>query len=219
MAPPGRVCKACKTMRPRIEYSNKQWDNGTSRRCKVCVGNGTPVDHGSDKYGQLPAPPKTGIREAQALASRQVIWTEMLAQVEEMLGHGKDVLKEWEQQQALGHWIDCGKRELRCLQQIGNQLQRPGKVPEWCPICPQHNKSLKSIKGMMNHFRENDDHDTLCEDLCAPFWVDVPVNVQQFNVQVNAQQETDSGGSEDEEEFDSEEEEGSINPYDPNGAY
>ena len=37
--------------------------------------------------------------------------------------------------------------------------------------------------------------------------------------QVNAQQETDSGGSEDEEEFDSEEEEGSINPYDPNGAY
>jgi hypothetical protein len=74
-------------MRPRIEYSNKQWDNGTSRRCKVCVGNDTPVDHGSDKYGQLPAPPKTGIREAQALASRQVIWTEMLAQVEEMLGH------------------------------------------------------------------------------------------------------------------------------------
>ena len=72
---------------------------------------------------------------------------------------------------------------------------------------------------MMNHFRENDDHDTSCEDLCAPFWVDVPVNVQQFNVQVNAQQETDSGGSEDEEEFDSEEEEGSINPYDPNGAY
>ena len=81
-------------MRPRIEYSNKQWDNGTSRRCKVCVGNGTPVDHGSDKYGQLPAPPKTGIREAQALASKQVIWTEMLAQVEEMLGHGKDVLQE-----------------------------------------------------------------------------------------------------------------------------
>jgi hypothetical protein len=72
---------------------------------------------------------------------------------------------------------------------------------------------------MMNHFRDNDDHDTLCQDLCAPFWVDVPVNVQQVNVQVNAQQETDSGGSEDEEEFDSEEEEGSINPYDPNGAY
>jgi hypothetical protein len=75
---------------------------------------------------------------------------------------------------------------------------------------------------MMNHFRDNDDHDTSCEDLCAPFWVDVPVNVQQVNVQqqqVNAQQETDSGGSEDEEEFDSEEEEGSTNPYDPNGAY
>jgi len=62
-------------------------------------------------------------------------------------------------------------------------------------------------------------HNTLYEDLCAPFWGDVPVNVQQVNVQVNAQQETDSGGSEDEEEFDSEEEEGSVNPYDPNGAY
>ena len=109
-------------MRPRIEYSNKQWDNGTSRRCKVCVGNGTPVDHGADKHGQLPAPPKTGIREAQALASRQVIWTEMLAQVEEMLGHGKDALQEWEQQQGPGRRIDRGKRELKCLQQIGNQL-------------------------------------------------------------------------------------------------
>ena len=56
-----------------------------------------------------------GIREAQALASRQVIWTEMLAQVEEMLGHGKDVLQEWEQQQGPGRRIDRGKRELKCL--------------------------------------------------------------------------------------------------------